>query len=93
MHGALDAALIIVQDVANNSDIDRRRKIMNEKTESRLTTAYLFIAVIIFGHAVNDFKGDKYGFLNDIRVVPALISAIAWPLYLSYKLFDDKRER
>ncbi len=66
---------------------------MNEKTESRLATAYLLIAVIIFGHAANYFKGDEDGFLNDTRAVTALISAIAWPLYISYKLFDDKRER
>ncbi len=63
---------------------------MNEKTESKLTTAYLFIAVIIFGYAVNDFKGDKDDFSNDVRAIPALLSAIVWPLYISYKLFDVK---
>jgi hypothetical protein len=51
---------------------------------------YATIAIVVFGEAVNHYKSND-SFSNDIRGIPAFVSAAGWPLYIAYRIFDDEQ--
>ena len=54
---------------------------------------YVLVAVITFGHAMSALNGRTYETFKDREKAQfvAIISAPAWPLYLSYKAFSWAR--
>lgn len=50
---------------------------------------YLAGAILSFGEAMHHFKDDPVK-NNDVRWIPATIVSVAWPLYVSYRVFDEE---
>lgn len=55
-----------------------------------LAIVYALIAIGVYGEAVNHYKDVGNELSNNIRGIPAFVSAMGWPLYISYRIFDNE---
>jgi hypothetical protein len=58
---------------------------MSNRTVFILFLVYQIMAISTFGHAFRKIDGDV-----ELKVAGSIISAVAWPLYLSAKFWSEE---